>query len=159
MRGQINTMNMLINFIGAVLLGLFAVYIIRKKTHAKRANDYFSNAVRVYALTNEDDARVAIVTAAKVATKTQRGAMVKYLHSMASDLKKVSDNDLKAKPLIDKFVESSIELAEEISSREWTAGDISQQKEELGEANPEYLAALTKADPTIFAQKHPNLFK
>jgi pantoate kinase len=152
-------MNMLINFIGETLLGLFAIYIIRRKSHAKRISDYFSNAVRVYALTNEKDARVAIITAACVAAKRQRGSMIKYLQSMASEIQKMSENDLKLKPLVGKFIESSIELAEEISTSESTTNEITKQKEKLGKVNSEYLAALEKADPTIFAQKHPRLLK
>ncbi len=140
-------------------MGLFAVHIIRKKLRAKRINEYFSNAVRVYALTNEEDARVAIVTAAKIAAKKQRGSMIKSLKRIASDINKMSENDSKLKPHTDKFVKSSIELAEEISSREWTPSEINKQKEELGSINSEYLVALDKADPTIFAKKHPQLFK
>ena len=150
---------MLINLIGAALLGLFAVYIIRRKSHAKRINEYFCNAVRVYALTNDKDARIAIVTAAMVAAKKQRGSMVKYLQGMAADIKKMTEKDSKLKPITDEFVESSYELAEEISSREWTISDINKQKEELGQINSEYLVALDKADPTIFAKKNPRLFK
>jgi len=152
-------MNILINVIGATLLGLFAVYIFKRKSHAKRMNDYFSNAVRVYALTNEEDARIAIVTAAKVAAKKQRASMVNSLKRIASEIHKMSENDSKLKPHTSKFAESSIELAEEISSREWTINDINKQKEELGNINSEYLVALDKADPTIFSQKHPQLFK
>ena len=152
-------MNVLINITGAVLLGLFAVYIIRSKSHAKRINEYFCNAVRLYALTNEEDARVAILTAAMVAAKRQRSSMVNYLQSMASDIKKMSEKDSKLIPLTDKFIEASFELVEEISSREWTTSEINQQKEKLGDMNSEYLAALDKADPTIFARKHPQLFK
>jgi len=152
-------MGILINLIGAALLVMFAVYFFRKKSHEKRINAYFIRAVRLYALTNKEDARIAIVTAAMVAAKKQRGSMVKYLQSMASDIKNMNEIDLKLKPHTDKFVESSIELAEEISSREWTTSDIIRQKEELGNINSEYLVALEKADPTIFAKKHPQLFK
>jgi hypothetical protein len=122
-------------------------------------NAYFCAAVRIYALTDEEDARIAIVTAAKAATKKQRGSMVEYLQSMASDIKNMSEIDPKVKPHTDKFVESSIELAEKISSREWTISDINKQKEELGNINLEYLVALDKADPSIFAKRHPQLFK
>ena len=152
-------MIILMNLIGTALLVLFAVYIFRKKSREKQINAYFCRAVRLYALTNEEDARIAIVTAAKVAAKKQRGSMVKYLQSMASDIKNMSEIDLKVKPHTDKFVESSIELAEEISSREWTTSDIIKQKEELGNINSEYLVALDKADPTIFAHKYPQFFK
>ena len=152
-------MNFLINLIGATLLGLFAVHIIRKKLRAKRISEYFSNAVRVYALTNEEDARVAIVTAAKVTAKKQRDSMIKSLKRIASDINKMSENDSNLKTHTDKFVKSSIELAEEISLQEWTLDEINKQKEELGSINSEYLVALDKADPTIFAKKHPQLFK
>ncbi len=152
-------MMILVNLIGAALLVLSAVYLFRRQSHAKRINAYFCKAVRLYALTNEEDARIAMLTAAKSSAKKQRGSMVKYLQSMASDIKNMSEIDSKAKPHTDKFVESSIELAEEISSREWAISDIIKQKEELGNINSEYLVALDKADPTIFAKKHPQLFK
>lgn len=152
-------MGILINFTGAALLVLLGVYMYRKKSLEKRMNAYFCNAVRVYALTDEEAARIAIVTAAKAAAKKQRGSMVKYLQSMASDIKNMSEIDPKVKPHTDKFVESSIQLAEEISAREWTISDINKQKEELGNINSEYLVALDKADPSIFAKKHPQLFK
>ncbi len=152
-------MIIIINLIGATLLVLFAVYIFKKKSHAKRINAYFCNAVRLYALTDETEAKVAILTAAKVAPKNQRGAMVKYLQSMTSGIKNLIENDSKLKSDTEKFVESSIELTEEILSQEWTTDDIIKQKGELGNINSEYLAALDKADPTIFAKKHPQLFK
>ena len=152
-------MGYLVSLIFSALLVLLGVYLYRKKTREKRINAYFCTAVRVYALTDEEDARVAILTAAKVSAKTQRGSMVKYLQSMASDIKNMSEIDSKVKPHTDKFVESSIELAEAISSEEWTISDINKQKEELGNINSEYLVALDKADSTIFAKKHPQLFK
>ena len=152
-------MGYLVNLICSALLVLLGVYLYRKKTREKRINAYFCTAVRVYALTDEEDARVAILTAAKVSAKTQRGSMVKYLQSMASNIKNMSEIDSKVKPHTDKFAESSIELAKEISSMEWTPSDINKQKEELGNINSEYLVALDKADPSIFSKKHPQLFK
>ena len=152
-------MNVFINIIGAVLLGLFAYFIFKGRTKAKRTNDYFCNAVRVYALTEEEDARVAILTAAKAAAKKQRHSMVKYLQSMASDMEKVSKEKTEIKSHIDAFIKSSRDLVEEISLQEWSISDIINQKKELENINPQYLIALEKADPTIFAQKHPELFK
>ena len=139
-----------------VLLG---VYLYRKKAREKQMNAYFCTAVRVYALTDEEDVRIAILTAAKAAAKKQRESMVKYLQTMASDIKNMTEIDAKVKPHTDKFAESSIELAKEISSMEWTPSTINKQKEELGNINSEYLDALEKADPTIFSKKHPQLFK
>ena len=148
-----------VNIIFSALLGLLGVYFYLKKTREKRMNAYFCTAVRVYALTDEEDVRIAILTAAKAAAKKQRESMVKYLQKMASDIKNMTEIDSKVKPHTDKFAESSIELAKEISSMEWTPSDINKQKEELGNINSEYLDALEKADPTIFSKKHPQLFK
>jgi DNA-directed RNA polymerase alpha subunit len=148
-----------VNIIFSALLGLLGVYFYLKKTREKRRNAYFCTAVRVYALTDEEDVRIAILTAAKAAAKKQRESMVKYLQKMASDIKNMTEIDAKVKPHTDKFAESSIELAKEISSMEWTPSDINKQKEELGNINSEYLDALEKADPTIFSKKHPQLFK
>jgi hypothetical protein len=148
-----------VNIIFSALLGLLGVYFYLKKTREKRMNAYFCTAVRVYALTDEEDVRIAILTAAKAAAKKQRVSMVKYLQKMASDIKNMTEIDSKVKPHTDKFAESSIELAEAISSGEWTISDINKQKEELGNINSEYLVALDKADPSIFSKKHPQLFK
>ena len=148
-----------VNIIFSALLGLLGVYFYLKKTRDKRMNAYFCNAVRVYALTDEEDVRIAILTAAKAAAKKQRESMVKYLQKMASDIKNMTEIDSKVKPHTDKFAESSIELAKEISSMEWTPSDINKQKEELGKINSEYLVAFDEADPTIFSKKHPQLFK
>jgi len=148
-----------INIIFWALLGLLGVYFYLKKTREKRMNAYFCNAVRVFALTDEEDVGIAIVTAAKAAAKKQRESMVKYLQTMASDIKNMTEIDPKVKPHTDKFAESSIELAEEISSREWTVNDIHEQREKLGNINSEYLVALDEADPTIFKKKYPQLFK
>jgi ribonuclease HII len=115
--------------------------------------------VRVYALTNNDDARIAIITSAKIAAKRQRSSMIKYLQRMVTEIKKKYENDTELEHVTDNFVQSSIELVEEISSKAWTISDINKQKEELGKVNSEYLVALEKADPTIFAKKHPQLFK
>ena len=152
-------MTVFLNIAGAILLGLSAFFIYRARSKAKRINDYFCNAVRAYALTEEEDARVAILTAAKVAAKKQRLSMVKYLQSMASDMENVSKEKAEIKSHVDAFINSSRGLVEEISSREWSKSDITQQKKELESLNPQYLMALERADPTIFAQKHPQLFK
>ena len=117
-------MGYFVNLICSALLVLLGVYLYRKKTREKRINAYFCTAVRVYALTDEEGARIAILTAAMVSAKRQRGSMVKYLQSMATDIKNMSEIDSKVKPHTDKFVESSIELAEAISSREWTISEI-----------------------------------
>ena len=88
-------MGFLVNLIFSALLVTLGVYLYRKKTREKRINAYFCTAVRVYALTDEEDVRIAILTAAKAAAKKQRDSMVKYLKTMASDIKNMTEIDLK----------------------------------------------------------------
>jgi len=143
----------------SVLVVLIAVVLLWMKSQSKRINDYFCNAVKVYAFTGSQDARIAAVTAAKVTAGKQRNSMLAYLRGMASDLKQMSESEPEFKPIVDQFVEAAIELEKEISLNDWTINDIREQKEELGKANPDYLNALNKGDPTVFAKKLPHLFK
>ncbi len=142
-----------------IIAVLKVVALVRMKSQSKRINDYFCNAIRVYAFTGTTDAKIAAVTAAKVAAEAQRTSMLAYLRGMASDLKQMSENESDLKSLVDQFVEAAGELEKEISVKDWTIGDIRVQKEELGKINAEYLNALNRGDPFVFARKFPDLFK
>ena len=141
------------------LVVLIAAVLLRMKSQAKRINDYFCNAVRVYAFTGGQDARIAAVAAAKVAAAAQRNSMVAYLRGMVLDLKQMSESEPELRTLADQFVEAAAKLEKDISVKDWTIRDIREQKEELEKANPDYLNALNKADPSVFARKLPHLFK
>jgi hypothetical protein len=143
----------------SILVVLIAAVLLRMKSQAKRINDYFCNAVRVYAFTGGQDARIAAVAAAKVAAAAQRNSMVTYLRGMILDLKQMSENEPEFRPLADEFVEAAAQLEKDICVKDWTISDIREQKEELEEANPDYLNALNKADPSVFERKLPHLFK
>lgn len=143
----------------SVLVVLIAAVLLRMKSQAKRINDYFCNAVRVFAFTGGQDARIAAVAAAKVAGAAQRNSMVDYLRGMALDLKQTSESEPEFRPLADQFVEAAAQLGKDISAKDWAISDIREQKEELAKANPDYLNALNKADPSVFARKLPHLFK
>ena len=142
-----------------IIVVLMVVVTVRMKSQSKRINDYFCNAVRVYAFTGSRDARIAAVAAAKVAAGAQRNSMLAYLRGMASDLKQMSERQSELKPFADQFVEAAVELEEEISVKDWTINDIRVQKEELGNANSEYLNALNRCDPSVFVKKYPDFFK
>jgi len=143
----------------SVLVVLIAAVLLRMKSQAKRINDYFCNAVKVYAFTGGQDARIAVVAAAKVAAAAQRNSMVAYLRGMASDLKQMSETEPEFRPLTDQFVEAAAQLEKDIFLKDWTISDIREQKKELRKANPDYFNALNKADPSVFARKLPHLFK
>ena len=148
----------LVGFI-SVFVVLIAAVLLWMKSQSKRINDYFCNAVKVYAFTGSQDARIAAVAAAKVAAGAQRDSMVAYLRGMASDLKLMSESEVEFKPIAVQFVEAAAELEKEISIKDWTISDIRAQKEELGKADPDYLNALNKGDPFVFLRKFPHLFK
>ncbi len=143
----------------SVLVVLIAAVLLRMKSQAKRINDYFCNAIRVYAFTGGQDARIAAVAAAKVAAAAQRNSMVTYLRGMVLDLKQMSESEPEFRSLADQFVEAAAQLEKDISVKDWAISDIREQKEELGKANPDYLNALNKGDPTVFTKKLPHLFK
>ena len=143
----------------SVLVVLTAAVLLRMKSQAKRINDYFCNAIRVYAFTGGQDARIAAVAAAKVAAAAQRNSMVTYLRGMVLDLKQMSESEPEFRSLADQFVEAAAQLEKDISVKDWAISDIREQKEELGKANLDYLNALNKADPSVFARKLPHLFK
>jgi len=143
----------------SILVVLIAAVLLRMKSEAKRINDYFCNAVTVYAFTGGQDARIAAVAAAKVAAAAQRNSMLAYLRGMASDLKQMSESEPEFRSLADQFVEAAARLEKDISVKNWTISDIREQKEELAKVNPDYLNALNKADPSVFARKLPHLFK
>lgn len=129
-----------------IALGLF----LWMKRGASNVNNYFSNAVTVYAIAGEDAARIAAVTAAKVAAAQQRASMLVMLRRIASDVGRLPGGELIRHRLL--------EIADEIAAKDWTTQDIRIQKALLGEANPDYLIALNNFDPDVFSRKWPSLF-
>jgi len=123
-------------------------------THGQRINDYFVNAVRVYAFLGEEPERCAALAAAKVAARKQRGTMIEYLSYMASDLKRMLQDD----PGCDMVVGRLLSLKEDIEEKDWSTIDAVREKNKLEQIEPDYLAALNNADPSVFPSKHPDLF-
>jgi hypothetical protein len=143
----------------SALVVLIAAVLLRMRGQAKRINDYFCNAVRVYAFTGAQDAGIAALAAAKVAAGTQRNSMVAYLRGIASDVQDMSESEPELRPIADQFVEAASHLEKDITVKDWKISDIREQKVELGKANLDYLNALNKTDPSVFERKFPHLFK
>jgi hypothetical protein len=123
--------------------------------HARKINDYFANAVRVYILTGEENAQCAASAAAKVAGRKQRKSMTDYLYGMAGDFldsyPQKDDGKLVAMRLLS--------LKEEIEEKDWDLEDIKEEKAKLFKVDPEYCLALDRADPNVFVRRHPKLFR
>jgi hypothetical protein len=118
---------------------------------ADRINDYFANAVSVFAQVGELAARAAALTAAIVADTETRASMVRYLHSAARDWQAVFGDAKQA-------CERLLDLAREIESRGFQLEDLRAQKIVLGSIDVQYLHALDGFDPTIFVHRHPEVF-
>jgi len=127
--------------------------MLEYRAEADRINDYFVNAVRVYAGTGEEASRVAILAAAKVAASLQRAWMISYLRGVAIDLEAMAEQKEKAAS------KKLLSLANELEQKEWTIDDIIQEKQRLKQFNKDYENALNEADPSVFSRYYPNLFK
>lgn len=120
------------------------------KQGPEQINNYFRNAVKVYALSGEEASRAAALTAAKVAAHQQRASMVAYLRGMASDSRREGG----AGDVADRLEG----LAEDITTKDWSVADIREAKLALGKLSPEYLTALNGFDPHVFERRWPSLF-
>jgi hypothetical protein len=130
-------------------------FLWRLFTHSKRINDYFANAVRVYALTGDEHTRCAALNAAKVATRKQRSRMIAYLLAMAFDIEHAMGDGSGAKLPIQRL----LTLKKDIEAKDWNVIDAAREKDRLSELEPEYLEALNRVDPSVFERKHPELFR
>jgi len=129
-------------------------FLWRLFTHSKRINDYFANAVRVYALTGDEHTRCAALSAAKVAARKQKSRMIAYLLAMAFDIKHAMGDD----PGAELPIQRLLTLKRDIEAKNWNLTDAAREKDRLSELEPEYLEALNRADPSVFERKHPELF-
>ena len=116
-----------------------------------KINDYFADAVWVYMHTADPVVRLAALTAAKVAAGAQRASMVNYLRVSAADARELARSDDIAYRLN--------QLADEISLRDWTIGDVTHAKQALWKLDAEYGKALDKFDGRVFRRRFPELFR
>jgi len=121
-------------------------------SQADRINDYFVNAIHVYASTGEEAARVAILAAGKVAASVQRSKMINYLKDVANELRATGGGQDKAAAKRLLFV------VKELEEKDWTIKDIIQEKRRLEALNKDYVDALNATDPSVFSRYYPSLF-
>ena len=138
--------------LAVVVILALAVAMYRWLSRSTSAiNDYFRNAVMVHGLLGDEAARVAALTAATVAAERQRRSMVTYLRAMASDAA--------GQPNGAAIGQRLINLADEIAGKGTSLEEVRAWKERLGALSPDYLAALNRPDPSVFARKWPSLFE
>lgn len=143
-----------------VILFLFYVWSRgREQTHG--VPSYFFNAVKVYALLGEEDAKVAARAAGKIATPRQQTMMLDYLNRRTSELLlETAEQNAGQNPLV--IVERLLQLKQEMSLQaeptDEQASDLIPEKQWLHDHNQAYLHALGRGDPSVFVSQHPDLF-
>ena len=148
-----NNKSLINHFItGEVSIVSFLKTLLFRQT--KRIVQYFSNAVRVYVLKGEEDARCAALAAAKIAGKKQRKTMVNLLSQMNSNVM-LKYPDKSARDILSHRI---LSLINDMESKDWNPTDAHDEKDKLSKINAEYLSGLDQADPSIFIKKHPKLF-
>ncbi len=120
-------------------------------TFASRINDYFCDAVWLFAKTADPSARLAAHCAGAVAQDEQRDSLILYLEALSNDW-------LERTPEISSVSDRLEDLADELNSRDWTLEDSIELKTKLSKANLEYLIALGGSDPTVFRHRFPDIF-
>ena len=147
---------------GVLLVILLAILVLfyvwsRGRGRAQSVPSYFFNAVKVYALLGEEDAKVAARAAGKMATPRQRAMMLDYLNKRTSDLLlETAEQNAGQNPLM--IVERLLQLKQEMSLQDERAPDLIPEKQWLQDHNQAYLRALGRGDPSVFVDQHPDLF-
>lgn len=115
-----------------------------------RVNDYFIDAVRVYACTLDPAVRQAALTAGVVADRTQRSTMVAFAqHAAAKFAEKEGVGEIPAR---------LAQLAYEIAAKDWTIADVRTARRILWNTQREYAQALDAFDSAVFRRRFPELF-
>lgn len=142
------------------ILVLFSVWS-RGREQAHSVPSYFFNAVKVYALLGEEDAKVAARAAGKIATPRQRTMMLDYLNRRTSELLlETEEQNAGQNPLV--VVERLLQLKQEMNLQaeptDERAPDLIPEEQWLYDHNQAYLRALGRGDPSVFVAQHPDLF-
>jgi hypothetical protein len=122
--------------------------------HSKRINDYFADAVRIYALRGEEDAHWAALASAKAAGEKQRKLMLEHLSKMTSNVMQNVPDKLTRKSLCDRL----LSLKQDIELRNWRLKNFGNEKGKISKPISEYLSCLGQADIFVFRRKYPELF-
>ena len=151
------------NVLLVTLLALLVLFYIRSRGRGQAYGvpSYFFNAVKVYALLGEEDAKVAARAAGKLATPRQRSMMLDYLNKRTSELLlETAEQNAGQNPLVivDRLLQLKQEMSLQTEPADEQAPDLIPEKQWLQDHNQAYLHALGRGDPSVFVARHPDLF-
>jgi len=116
---------------------------------AQALNEYFVDALKLYAFDNNENAGFAALTAAKVAAFEQRQGMVAYSQELAAD---ATNTNPSAADAINHLLNA-------INEKDWSILDITHSKRALAELDKQMLNALQSADAIYFRNAYPEFFE
>jgi hypothetical protein len=118
------------------------------KDHAASVNEYFTDALKLFAFDGDNTAGFAALTAAKVAAFEQRQGMVLYSIDLASDVREINPDASAA----------ILQLVEAINEKDWSITDIATSKLALAKLDEQMVKALNDADAKYFQKRYPEFF-
>jgi hypothetical protein len=123
------------------------------KTNSLRVDCYFYAAVSAYVIEEDDNAFHAAFAASTVMAREQRSSAVSGLLHLGKSLKTAAAGDFS--DLIETWKNRINQLADLVSSEDWSDRQVIAAKNELDNLDEEYLQALDRADPTVFIKRYP----
>jgi hypothetical protein len=147
--------------IGSVLLvAILGALVFLGSRGGKHVNDYFANAVKTFAITGDEAAAVAAVTAAKVAASDMRTWMVAYVSALISHFSRPPNDEKIQNESKEAICHRLQRLSSEITKKlDWTIDDIRGAKDLLSKMDVQYLRALNRYDPSVFQTRWPQVFE
>ena len=145
-----------------VLIFIVIIILLIMSRLGGKINIYFANALRLYLLYGYEDARLAVLSAARTASSEQRKDMINYLTKTWEIISQLIDKLNKKDEknwCIEFFLPKINGLKNEILLKDWSNLDSIEIRKELKKANIEYLKALRRSNPLVFEKRYPWIFK
>lgn len=129
----------------------------RGRRQAQSGHVYFLHAVKVYALTGDEDAKMAALAAGRLAAARQRALMLDFLNKRSSELLlETAEDNAGRNPLV--VVDRLLHLKHEIAAQTAATDAAQPELTWLRDHNRAYLRALERGDAQVFVTRHPDLF-
>ena len=139
--------------LAGVLVAALLIYALARQLtrHADGIHRYYLAALSACLVYDDENARLAALTAAKVAAGAQRQSMIAALERSVSVL--VAEAGMQR----DVLLERGRHFEAEIGDREWPLKEVTRAKVELTRTDPDYARGLERADPTVFVRRYPDM--
>jgi len=142
----------MIGLIVSIFIAIFSGVIWLGVKGGTGVDRYFYSAVLTWLKYSDENARLAALAAAKVASPNAQEDYKGKLIVISTYLRTAEEANSEQI----KNAELLFNLYREISSKNWTVEDAKEERKKLFGAEPEYAQALNKFDPSVFAKRYSN---